>query len=175
MLFSRLVIFGTAFRDDHPHVQPGRVGIWIESQVSATAPRLDCARSAACCARHRGRAGGRGHHHGHNDAARTGWYPDQPRLSRQQVTGGTFGQLFAANVVGQVYAQPLVSNGVVLVATEENRVYGLDPETGNQRWTRTLGNAFQSADVGCGDLAPSIGITSTPVIDDSGTGTATSS
>ena len=108
----------------------------------------------------------------HNDAARTGWYPDQPRLSRQQVTGGTFGQLFAANVVGQVYAQPLVSNGVVLVATEENRVYGLDPETGDQRWTRTLGNAFQSADVGCGDLAPSIGITSTPVIDDSGTGTA---
>ena len=124
--------------------------VWIVLAVLLAAPATVAAPAAAAIIT------------AHNDAARTGWYPDQPRLSRQQVTGGTFGQLFAANVVGQVYAQPLVSNGVLLVATEDNRVYGLDPETGVQRWTRNLGNAFQSADVACGDLAPSVGITRRP-------------
>src|SRR5438309_2872136 len=68
-----------------------------------------------------------------NDTLRSGWYPDQPGLSPASVSASDFGQLFNDPVSGQVYAQPLVSNGVLLVATETNDVYGFDPETGTQK------------------------------------------
>ena len=61
------------------------------------------------------------------DDLRAGWYPDQPSLtprSQQQLRPA-----LVAGVDGQVYAQPLVQRHV-LVATESNRVYGLDSETG---------------------------------------------
>src|SRR4051794_16915866 len=96
---------------------------------------------------------------------RTGWYPDQASLTPQLVSGGTFGQLWKAPVNGAVYAQPLLADGTLVVATERNHVYALDPGTGAQRWDVGFGAPFQSSDVGCGDLAPDIGITSTPVVD----------
>ncbi len=100
------------------------------------------------------------------DNLRDGWYPEQGTLTPQLVSGGTFGQLWSANVEGQVYAQPLLSNGEVIVATENNKVYALDPATGAQKWTTTLaGTAWKAADIGCGDLSPNIGVTATPVID----------
>lgn len=99
------------------------------------------------------------------DAARTGWYSSQPRLSPGIVAGGTFGKLFSTPVDGQVYAQPLVANGVLVAATETNHVYGLDPETGKILWSRDLGQPWDPVEVSCGDLTPSIGITGTPVID----------
>ena len=68
-------------------------------------------------------------------------------------------------VNGQVYAQPLLENGTLLVATETNHVYGLDPATGTAKWSASLGTPWNPADIGCGDLTPSIGVTSTPVID----------
>ncbi len=104
---------------------------------------------------------------GANDNLRTGWYSDQANLSPGQVTGSNFGQLFKANVNGQVYAQPLVSQGTLLVVTETNNVYGLDPVTGAQKWTKALGTPFNAAQppISCGDLAPYVGITGTPVID----------
>ena len=101
------------------------------------------------------------------DLLRSGWYPDQANLSPALVAGGTFGQQFSTAVDGQVYAQPLVSNNTLLVATETNNVYGLDPATGAQRWTRNLGVPWNPADVRCADLTPSIGITGTPVVDES--------
>src|SRR5256885_14048065 len=83
---------------------------------------------------------------------RTGWYPDQSSLSPQVVTGGAFGQLFNTSVNGQVYAQPLVSNGTVFVATESDWIYGLDPETGAQHWARNVGTAWDPSDLSCSDL-----------------------
>src|SRR3954467_49213 len=65
----------------------------------------------------------------------------------------------------------LVSNGVLLVATEANWICGLDPFSGTVLWSRNLGPAWNVADVGCGDLTPIMGITGTPVID-ADTGTA---
>ncbi|MEY2571216.1 MAG: hypothetical protein QOE63_1566, partial [Acidimicrobiaceae bacterium] len=53
---------------------------------------------------------------------RTGWYDDQPALGPTDVSSPDFGQLWASNVTGQVYAQPLVSQGTVLVATESNDI-----------------------------------------------------
>ncbi|MEA2215198.1 MAG: hypothetical protein QOK19_759 [Solirubrobacteraceae bacterium] len=100
------------------------------------------------------------------DNLRDGWYPEQGTLTPQLVSGGTFGQLWSANVEGQVYAQPLLVSGEVLVATENNKVYALDPSTGAQKWSTALtGTAWKAADIGCGDLAPNIGVTSTPVVD----------
>jgi hypothetical protein len=99
------------------------------------------------------------------DDLRTGWYPDQPSLTPELVGGDTFGEQWSANVTGQVYAQPLLANGTLLVATEANRAYGLDPATGATRWQRPLGTPWNPNDLGCGDLAPEIGVTATPVVD----------
>ncbi len=103
------------------------------------------------------------------DDLRTGWYPSQGAITPQLVSGGTFGQEWSATVEGQVYAQPLLSNGTLLVATEKNKVYGLDPATGALKWSKplSLGTPWNPADISCGDLTPSIGVTATPVIDPS--------
>jgi Abnormal spindle-like microcephaly-assoc'd, ASPM-SPD-2-Hydin/PQQ-like domain len=97
---------------------------------------------------------------------RTGWYPEASSITPQLVGGGTFGQMWSSPVTGQVYAQPLLANGTLLVATEENHIYGFDPSSGAQRWSRALGTAWSSSDIECGDLAPKIGVTSTPVVDE---------
>jgi hypothetical protein len=95
---------------------------------------------------------------------RTGWYSNQPGLSPSAVSSASFHPLFTAVVDGQVYAQPLVSSGTLIVATEKNNVYGLAAGTGVQKWTRNLGVPWAN-DIGCPDLNPTIGVTSTPVID----------
>ena len=99
------------------------------------------------------------------DNLRTGWDPNEPGLSPSVVTGGSFGQLFSHAVTGQVYAQPIIANGVLIVATERNWVYGLDPATGAKKWSVSLGAPWKAATIGCGDLTPNVGITSTPVYD----------
>jgi iron transport multicopper oxidase len=102
---------------------------------------------------------------GGGDELRTGWYPESSAISPQLVSGGSFGQVWSAGVEGSVYAQPLLADGTLLVATEKNKVYGLDPTTGAQKWSKSLGTAWNPADIGCADLTPAIGVTSTPVID----------
>jgi hypothetical protein len=103
------------------------------------------------------------------DDLRDGWYPEQSSLTPQLVSGGSFGQLWSKSVDGQVYAQPRLNNGTLLVATENDKVYGLDPATGAMRWATPLdlGPPWKAADIECGDLTPNIGVTSTPVIDPS--------
>src|SRR6476660_2777289 len=68
------------------------------------------------------------------DDLRTGWYPDEGALTPQLVGVGTCGQLWSAQVNGQVYAQPLLSFFFNDTATTENdKVYGLNPDTGAQQ------------------------------------------
>ena len=105
-----------------------------------------------------------------NDYLRTGWYPDEGSITPQLVTGSTFGQLWSADVDGQVYAQPLLSpTGTLIVATENDKVYGLDPATGNQQWSTDLApnGPWNPGDISCSDIQPAIGTTATPVIDNS--------
>ncbi|HEX4384373.1 MAG TPA: choice-of-anchor D domain-containing protein, partial [Myxococcales bacterium] len=65
----------------------------------------------------------------------------------------------------------MVWSGKLFVTTEANWIYSFDAVTGAQNWSRNLGQSFNPAEVACGDLTPEIGITGTPVIDDT-TGTA---
>ncbi len=101
------------------------------------------------------------------DDLRTGWYPNESSITPELVSGGTFGQMWSAPVEGQVYAQPLLDSGTLMVATESNKVYGLDPATGALKWSEPLdlGTPWNASDIGCGDLTPTIGVTATPVID----------
>lgn len=99
------------------------------------------------------------------DALRTGWDAAEPGLSPAVLRSGRFGQLFRTHVRGQVYAQPVVVGQTVVVATEEDWVYGLGAATGRVRWRRHLGSPFPRRLDGCGDLGPDIGVTGTPVYD----------
>ena len=101
-----------------------------------------------------------------HDQAGTSWYPGQTALTPQLVQGGSFGQLFGTQLQGDIQAQPLVEDGVLLVETEQNWAYGLDPGSGAIEWSKYLGTPFSSASLGCSDL-PSDGVTGTPVVDTS--------
>jgi iron transport multicopper oxidase len=90
------------------------------------------------------------------------------------VSSPSFGQLFSTALpvpsnqpVPQVYGQPLVSQGTLFISTDSNIVYGLNAQTGAINWTQTFGNPYRSADLGCPDLNPFMGVTGTPVIDQS--------
>lgn len=99
------------------------------------------------------------------DNLRTGWDPNEATLSPANVSASDFGQLFSTPVDGQVYAQPVVVGNTVITATENNKVYGMNKVTGAINWTRDLGPAWPASAIGCGDLVPNIGVTSTPVYD----------
>ncbi|GAA1980773.1 cell wall-binding repeat-containing protein [Catenulispora subtropica] len=99
------------------------------------------------------------------DNLRSAWDSSEPGLNPATISSSTFGQIFSTAVDGQVYAQPIVAGNIVVVATENNNVYGLDPVTGAIAWQRNLGPAFKASAVSCGDLVPTIGVTSTPVYD----------
>ena len=74
------------------------------------------------------------------DDLRTGWYPDEPSLTPALLSGGGFQQVFKDSLQGQIYAQPLTADGVLLVETEDDWVYGLDPVTGAKLWEKKLAN-----------------------------------
>ena len=68
---------------------------------------------------------------------------------------------------GQIYGEPLVSSGRVYVATEDDTVYELSAATGAVVWSAHLGSPVPSTDLPCGNITPTVGITGTPVIDQS--------
>jgi hypothetical protein len=99
---------------------------------------------------------------------RNGWDQNEPTLTPAAVQGGQFGQIFKTSVNGQVYGQPLVVGNTLVVATENDWVYGLNATTGAVLWKTSLGTPYHITS--CSDLTPNIGVTSTGVYDPS-TGT----
>src|ERR1700675_1484463 len=95
----------------------------------------------------------------HGNAQRTGNDPSEPQLLPAH-------QAWQRPLDAAVYAQPLVFNGRVFTATENNTVYALDAHDGRVLWKRHLGPPMTNvaAQVGCGNVDP-LGILSTPVID----------
>jgi F5/8 type C domain/PQQ-like domain len=119
----------------------------------------------------------------HNDTARTGANLNETVLTTANVNSTQFGKLWSYTVNGQVYAQPLVAQGVtiggvarnvVYVATMHNTVYAFDADSSSSTplWSVNLGTsvALPSSTLGGGcnpyqDIQGEIGIMSTPVID----------
>src|ERR1700723_114395 len=117
-----------------------------------------------------------------NDNFRTGQNLAESILTPSNVTASQFGLLFTDATDAAAYAQPLYvpnvsipgqgAHNVVYVATENDSVYAFDADQpGPALWHTTFINpahgitAVPASDLGCGDLAPIIGITATPVID----------
>jgi hypothetical protein len=66
---------------------------------------------------------------------------------------------------GELYGEPLEEAGLVIAATENDTVYALDATTGAVVWQTHIAAPVPSVDLPCGDISPTVGITSTPVID----------
>lgn len=71
----------------------------------------------------------------------------------------------SANLGGAIWGQPLVHDGLVIVATENDEVVALSESTGQVVWQAAAGTPVPSSMLPCGDISPTVGITSTPVID----------
>jgi outer membrane protein assembly factor BamB len=68
---------------------------------------------------------------------------------------------------GNIYGEPLVYARRVYVATQNDTVYALSSATGRIAWSRHLGRPVPAGSLPCGNIAPTVGITGTPVIDQS--------
>jgi outer membrane protein assembly factor BamB len=95
----------------------------------------------------------------HQDAEATGVDAVQTKLrpARRAWT--------SAVLDGQLYGEPLVADGRVVAATENDTVYVMAAGTGRILWSRHLAKPVPSGDLPCGDISPEVGITGTPVID----------
>ncbi len=111
----------------------------------------------------------------HNNNARTGLNNKETTLTAANVNSTTFGKLFTVPADGLVDAQPLyvsavtisgVTHNLLIVATEHASVYAYDADTGANLWhVTTLKSGETTSDNrACSQVAPEIGITSTPVI-----------
>jgi outer membrane protein assembly factor BamB len=69
-----------------------------------------------------------------------------------------------ARLDGAVYGQPLLVGDLVIAATENDSVFGLDQATGRVIWRRHVGTPVPLASLPCGNIDP-LGITGTPVYD----------
>lgn len=65
---------------------------------------------------------------------------------------------------GAVYGQPLVIGDLVVAATENDTVYGLNARTGRVVWHRHVGTPVPLSALPCGNIDPT-GITGTPAYD----------
>ena len=111
-----------------------------------------------------------------NDLARTGQNLTESVLTLANVNSSGFGKLRFLGADGLVDAQPLYLSGlsvggsahnVVFIATENDTVYAYDSDSGTLLWQKSLlgTGEMPSDDRSCGQVTPTIGITSTPVID----------
>ena len=93
----------------------------------------------------------------HRDNRRTGYIastPDARSLTRT----------WRRQLDGAVYAEPLVVGKHVIVATEGDSLYSLDPTTGSVQWHTNVGSPVPLSSLPCGNIDP-LGITGTPVYD----------
>lgn len=116
------------------------------------------------------------------DNTRAGVNSQETILNKANVNTNSFGKLFTYSVDGSIYGQPLYmanvaipgagTHNVVYVATSNDSVYAFDADSGaygGPLWQVSFLNSGDTPvpanNVNCGQVAPKIGITSTPVID----------
>lgn len=93
----------------------------------------------------------------HRNNTRTGYVADAP--DPQHLT-----RAWNTQLDGAVYAEPLVVNGKVIIATEGGSLYSLDANSGQIQWHTKVGAPQDQTQLPCGDINP-LGITSTPAYD----------
>lgn len=104
-------------------------------------------------------------------SARADWTTYRGDSARTGVDTSSAGSLpFApgwtsASLGGAIWGQPLVHDGLVVVGTESDQVVALSETTGQVVWQASAGTPVPSSQLHCGDISPTVGITSTPVID----------
>lgn len=114
---------------------------------------------------------------------RTGCNENETVLNPKNVRASTFGKLATLPVDGAVFAQPLYlpqvkipgqgTHNLLFVSTEKDNVYAFDADGPSTQpiWSVNLlpkdapSYAVPARDVQCPFISPSVGITSTPVID----------
>lgn len=110
----------------------------------------------------------------HYDTSRTGWNPTETDLTPATVASAQFGLLDTLAVDGNVLAEPLLVSGfvmpdgsthdILIVVTGHDSVYAFDAQTDALLWHVSMGKSQSTRSVGCGDVHPEYGISSTPVI-----------
>ena len=93
----------------------------------------------------------------HANNQRTGYVPDTPDPH-------SLSKIWSTQLDGSVYAEPLVVDNLVIVATEGDSLYALNPNTGSIQWHTNVGTPVPQSSLPCGDIDP-LGITGTPVYD----------
>jgi hypothetical protein len=113
----------------------------------------------------------------HNDVGRTGQNLSETTLTTSNVNSTNFGLLGTILVDGPVDGEPLYvgslaigggNHNTLFVVTESDSVYAFDADSFAQLWHTNIAGANETpADEvdGCSQVTPTIGITSTPVID----------
>ncbi len=100
----------------------------------------------------------------------TPWWTYHRTKSRSghvtQGVGTPLKPAWAKNLGDAVYGEPLVVGSTLIVATEGNRVFGLNARTGHVRWQKSLGTPQPMSGLPCGNIDP-LGITGTPAYDPS--------
>ncbi len=111
------------------------------------------------------------------DLSRSGANGTESLLTTANVNSKSFGLLRFLPTDGKVDAQPLYLSGltigsathnVVYVATENDTVYAFDADTATVLWQTSLlgsGETPSNEVFNCSQVTPTIGVTSTPVID----------
>ena len=104
-------------------------------------------------------------------AARADWTTYRGDAARSGVDTSSTGSVpftpawTSLNLGGAMWAQPLVHDGLVIAATTNDELVALDESTGQVVWQASTGTPVPASDLPCGDISPTVGITSTPVID----------
>jgi outer membrane protein assembly factor BamB len=95
----------------------------------------------------------------HRDSARSGLDPDAtspvaPTLAWR-----------SRDLGAPMWNQPVILGTRAYVATVGDQVFALDTTTGTVVWERSVGTPVPATALPCGDIYPTVGIVSTPVID----------
>jgi outer membrane protein assembly factor BamB len=93
----------------------------------------------------------------HGNTARAGYMPDMPDPH-------VLTKRWSRALQGAVYAEPLVVDGRLIVATEQDILYSFDAGSGKELWSTRVGIPVSQQNLPCGDIDP-LGITGTPVYD----------
>ena len=83
-----------------------------------------------------------------------------------QAPGSPLTRAWSKKLGAAVYGEPLVVGSTLIVATERNKVFGLNARTGHVRWRTGLGKPQPMSGLPCGNIDP-LGITGTPAYDPS--------